>query len=155
MTLSPNTQITKENVGLLPKGAWLLLDGQPVQFINTFMGGIRAKYDSDKRTSALPFSRFTYIGPDLGDGWIGHSGGENPVPGMRVDVRTGLGFETEIDSVRVPDWRRVIAFRPALSPPASVIQDSRTTEIAPPDELNTSAGPVNEAAENEHESNGE
>ena len=78
-------------------------------------------------------ARFTYIGPDLGDGWIGWSGGENPVPGMRVEVRlrnaedVGLDvFEAFALPIRSDGqaWFHgggpfdIIAFRPALSPPA-------------------------------------
>lgn len=129
MTLSPNTQITQENVGLLKAGDWLQCAmniagpdvrkyvGDLVQFEKIEHGLIGVCGDFWGPTA------FTYIGPDLGDGWIGWGGGENPVPGMRVECRCGhgdgaisegLSDEYGWDAQFFP----IIAFRPALSPPA-------------------------------------
>lgn len=89
--------LSADDVKLLVKGDLLLLDGQPVRFINLFMGGIRADDGSDKRISALPVERFAFIGRPDADGWMPWSGGENPVPGQRVEVRLRDGSSASPD----------------------------------------------------------
>lgn len=58
--------------------------------------------------------------------WYEWSGGENPVPGMRVDVRTSW-FSGDLD-LNLPsdtiEWGLIIAFRPALSPPAEGVSEA-------------------------------
>lgn len=158
MTLAPNTQITQANVG-----DWVRYDGHLLRVVGF---GDEPILDFAGWHRNVCSGACVRIGPDLGDGWIGWGGGREPVPhdtpGLIVRCRNGAehiaaGFASHYWQ-HDGDGCDIVAFkfsRPALSPPASVIQDSRTTEIAPPDELNTSAGPVNEEAENEHESNGE
>lgn len=53
--------LTAESVKLLRAGDVLRLDGRDVRFRNLFMGGVRADDGSDKRISALPHHRFTFL----------------------------------------------------------------------------------------------
>ncbi|WP_313444560.1 hypothetical protein [Brevundimonas sp.] len=116
--------LDSESVKLLVKGDLLLLDGQPVWFLNLFMGGIRADNGSDERISALPSYRFAFIGRPDESGWIPWSGGENPVPGQRVSVRLRDGAETDPEPSNMVFWRHqsrsfdVVSFR--LAPTAPV-----------------------------------
>lgn len=129
-TLSPNTQITQANVGLLKAGDWLrgIWDGSLWMFDRlTISPGrmvVRRPYKGTTEEAREEIDAFTYIGPDLGDGWIGWGGGENPVPGMSVSVRYNLG-ENEMGESDCFLWEpgssdrfRIIAFRPALAKPA-------------------------------------
>lgn len=141
MTQAPTPgPLSGDDVKLLVKGDLLLLDGQPVRFINLFMGGIRADDGSDKRISALPVERFAFIDRPDADGWMPWSGGENPVPGQMVEVkwRNGRVFIGPSDDVALFDWRHmvlasgsdIIAFRLAPTAPVEASGSEREFETA-------------------------
>lgn len=122
--MTPNTQITPETVGMLKAGDWLIRRGERlVQFTGTWTTGRGTQ--GIKHQGGSDYAHcFTYIGPDLGDGWIGWSGGENPVPGMRVEIRYEDGTEDNAEASETAPWRstlpRIIAFRRAAPSPSAV-----------------------------------
>jgi hypothetical protein len=127
--LHPNTQITPETVGMLKAGDVVRHSVRglcTVRQIEDEIGLHVSWFGVDGVQLCDVFENFTYIGPDLGDGWVGWSGGENPVPGMRVDLKqhgySGIGESYLSDN---QDWGdrldagRIIAFRPAASSPSA------------------------------------
>lgn len=112
--------LTAESVKLLVKGDLLMLDGQPVRFLNLFMGGIRADDGSDKRISALPPDRFAFIGRPDESGWMPWSGSENPFGQTIVSVRLATGAEVTKRADHFPKvaWSNIITH--ALAPTAPV-----------------------------------
>lgn len=133
MTLTPNTQITQENAALLKAGDWLLRihDGALAQYYGSAVfhpdDAPRVAYSIGGSIQGnAPFYAFTYIGPDLGDGWIGWGGGARPHPPTTcVDVRLRDGRTMTLASAFAPWWHEdgpddIIAFRPALAKPAEV-----------------------------------
>lgn len=149
MTLTPNTQITQENVGLLkagdvlrrPDGRFCTVhpDHKPddtLVYFHAFDEEVGGHYQGH----AFP-EIFTYIGPDLGDGWIGWGGGPNPVGTDIIEVRHRSGIEClcEADTFEAlgwewsdsdPDVTDIIAFRPALSPPAEGEDDDDMSDAS-------------------------
>lgn len=119
MTLSPNTPITQENVGLLKAGDWLRHERGPIgQLARVTSSHI---YMSRKGLPDIGDRHpgFTYIGPDLGDGWIGWSGRECPVDGeASIEWQQRWVKGVYSGPAKVAPWQVVSAFRPALSPPA-------------------------------------
>lgn len=75
------------------------------------------------------FARFAFIGRPDADGWMPWSGGANPVPGLRVDVRFRNGSEALNETSNAWCWENlfvdgkyshdVIAWRPHVKRPAS------------------------------------
>lgn len=147
--LTPNTQITQENVGLLKAGDVCRVNAKPTSWHMSEVGDIvtvlkgpdsRGDYMITPNSQWYSPDRLTYIGPDLGDGWIGWGGGENPVPGMRVDTKFADGTVrgNDISDFWEPWWSEpddpndlIIAFRPATSPPAPMIARPGSPPMTP------------------------
>lgn len=73
---------------------------------------------SDGKGFSMPHPKcFSYIGEQDAEGWIAWTGGENPVPGMRVDIEhNGVGIAVDYPSGGW-DWSRACKFRPASTKP--------------------------------------
>lgn len=146
MTLSPNTPLSAENE-IWSVGSWVspkfdlsgrgerdtIRAGELVQITSVVNEGFAPVIRVCGMSKGWLCHAFTYIGPDLGDGWIGWSGGECPVADdMMATIRRKDGSE---DTERADWWTwnseyaPIIAFRPALSPPAE--GERPRTGIAP------------------------
>ena len=79
------------------------------------------------------FEAFSYIGERGEDGWISWSGGENPVPGMVVDIRVTGDYEYAVAS---DDWDwdfepdPIIAFRAVASDHSPSAQEADPHRLA-------------------------
>lgn len=155
--LTPNTQITQENVVLLKEGDWLMVRSyanemklcQLAELPRKGSDILKIHEPGQSVPNVWGVHRFTYIGPDLGDGWIGWSGGENPVPGVDVEVRLDASQPEEFggrsDSY---EWEwycdgeggDIIAFRPTLSPPAEGESDVPWYGDRDPHEVDQASG---------------
>lgn len=120
--------LTSESVKLLVKGDLLRIDtgGALYRFLRTkaspsslviaepIGGGLEGYYDR---------CRFAFIGRPDADGWMPWSGGENPVPGQKVEIRWRTDRSEPGAQIFLSDelgWRdpTIIAFR--LAPTAPV-----------------------------------
>ena len=146
-TPTPNTPLTAEDVTLLKGGDLLrvvdphpgthrvgdvvaVLDTVPVSSTEDW---VRIEVDGFP-VEQYPH-RFTFIGRPGADGWIEWTGGENPVPGQRVDVRFRDGDDFHGREVPSNDcnWEHdfhiasdIIAFRLASLSPAATADDGET-----------------------------
>jgi hypothetical protein len=126
-TPTPGQPLSEADVSLLQPGDWLLVsdpdsflrqrgfpEGRPVR-LRSAEGGWIDLADLPYAQGTSP-TRFTYLGRPDQDGWIAWSGGENPVPGVRIDVKLGNGSVHENCTSREWDWKEktlpVIAYRP-------------------------------------------
>jgi len=93
-------------------------------------------------SGAFSLCHVTFIGRPDADGWITWAGGENPVPGVRVDVRHRDGDEAFAqiagESCAAEDWTHdaaphpgdIVAFRIAKDEPAAAPVASGSEEAA-------------------------
>lgn len=83
----------------------------------------------DGKYGVWPASRFAFIGRPSADGWMPWSGGENPVPGQRVELLLKSGITSGVYASDEIDWAdpRFRAFR--LAPTAPVEAPSTYEEV--------------------------
>lgn len=129
-TPTPGQPLSEADVSLLQPGDWLLVS-RPDGFLRNrgFVEGspvrLRSAEDGWIDLADMPYAqgsspaRFTFLGRPDQDGWIAWSGGENPVPGVTVEVRLRSGDEfTGSDVNAEGTWRHIwgegdiIAYRP-------------------------------------------
>lgn len=93
---TPGQPLTAESVGLLKKGDLLSFTIGGDKLIVGFEAAgetVRGSKILWHTGGGSQFARlYTYLGRPGPDGFIPWSGGENPVPGMRVDVRLASGL---------------------------------------------------------------
>jgi len=138
ITPEQGSVLTGESVKLLVKGDVLRWKGTAISLVHFHYAnlmGIQVVDPRDARRWTASSDALTFVGRPDPDGWIVWLGGENPVPGQRVDVQTrngkhGNGQLSEdwglswIDDDRPTD---IIAFR--LSSKKSEDQGSSTSSI--------------------------
>lgn len=152
-SLQPGSILDGESVKLLKAGDVLMLRGNPVQFLKRGRMARAAILCSGDPNYAPP-EHFTFIGRPDADGWIAWTGGENPVPGCRVDVRFAPDnwcADMPSDNLRW-EWRGSVAFDISAFRLATPSAESAVSEIS--GQLNTSPERVQETAEIEHDGEG-
>ena len=144
--------LTAESVKLLQPGDWLRSQNGTV---GTFLLSGRGKIAIETRSGALGALTITeaydpaswsFLGRPDQSGWIAWHGGENPVPGVMVDVRWNAAednssdAETETDASEKFPWSwngpgRIIAYRPHVASSSSVVQgDASGVEVVRADD---------------------
>ncbi|MGH6977900.1 MAG: hypothetical protein ACRED4_01180 [Brevundimonas sp.] len=140
--------LTAESARLLVKGDWLLCHESEERFEPKITAGTLAQFIRPSGsggvsncivTSFHPSfgfrpSRFTFLGRPDQDGWIAWRGGENPVPGVMVEIimraEEGMGLHEPAASSNGYRWNHlkasdfdgngdIIAYRPHVASPAS------------------------------------
>lgn len=121
--------LTAESVKLLKRGAWLLgPDGRARQLDEWGDGGFLTFLNNEQ--DGYLATLCTFLGRPDQDGWIAWHGGENPVPGVRVDVQTvGTGMWADwLSDQWGTSWlheddgdeaSHITHFRPHVASPAS------------------------------------
>lgn len=94
--------LTSESVKLLVKGDLLRrIDGRISIHGLEYESGLSGTYLDGTTHANSPWSHFAFIGRPDADGWMPWSGGENPVPGQRVDL---VVTDDVIENVLSDDW---------------------------------------------------
>lgn len=151
MTQAPTPgPLDSESVKLLVKGDLLRVVSDEVMPIGSVVTFAELDFDDTELRFAegdglsWMIDRFAFIGRPDADGWMPWSGGKNPVPGQRVEVRLRDGAETDPEPSNMVFWRHqnrsfdVIAFR--LAPTAPV--ENPDEPCAPENAIDWPAAPV-------------